>query len=56
MSFEKKIKLQTMILVIIFMTMNGHTYKLFKTIFSDVQTEGKGKINRALHNCSKIVF
>ena len=28
--------------------MNGHRSKLFKNIFYDVQTEGKGEINMAL--------
>ena len=39
-----------------FVTMNGHKYKLFKNIFNDVQTEGKGEINAALYNYSKIAF
>ena len=37
----------------ILVTMNEQTYKLFRIIFNDVQTEGKGKINTALHNYSK---
>ena len=32
----------------IFMTMKEHTYKLFKNIFYDVQTEGKYFL---FHNC-----
>ena len=33
--------------------MNGHTYELhvFKNKFNDVQTDGKGEINMAQHNC-----
>ena len=29
------------------MTMNDNTSKIFKNIFYDVQTEGKGEINKA---------
>ena len=29
------------------MTTNGHTYILFKNLFYDVQTKGKGEINTA---------
>ena len=36
------------------MTMNAHTYKLFKNIFNDVQTEGKVEINMAKHNYSEM--
>ena len=46
-SFVKKSNFQTVNFAIIFMTMNGHAYKLFKNILSDVQTEGKGEINTA---------
>ena len=28
-------------------TMNGHTYKLFKNILNDIQTKGKGEVNTA---------
>ena len=38
------------------MTINGHTYKLFKNIFWDVQTEEKGEINTAYITTAKIVF
>ena len=31
-----------MIIVIIFLAMNEHEYKLFKNILNDVQTKGKG--------------
>ena len=41
----KKSKFQTVIFTIIVVTMNGHTYKLFKNIFNDYLTEGKGEIN-----------
>ena len=41
-SFVKKINFQTVIFAIIFVTMNGHTSKLFKNIFYDGQTEGYG--------------
>ena len=41
----KKSNFQTVGFTIIFMTMNGHTYKFLKNIFNDVQTEGKGEIN-----------
>ena len=43
----KKSNFQTVIFAIIFVTMNGHTSKLFKNKFYDVQTEGKGEINAA---------
>ena len=46
-SFLKKSNLQTVIFAIIFVTMHGHTSKLFKNIFYDVQTKGKGEINMA---------
>ena len=39
-----KLKFQTVIFAIIIVTMDGQTYKLFKNIFNDVQTEGKGEI------------
>ena len=48
MSFVKKSYFQTVIFAIIFMAMNGHTYKLFKNIYNYVQTE----INMALNNYS----
>ena len=35
------------------MTVNGHTYRLFKSIFNDVHTEGEGEINTVTHNHSK---
>ena len=35
---------QAVIFGIFFVTMNGHTYKLFKNILNDVQIEGKGEI------------
>ena len=43
----KKTNFQTVIFALIYVTMNEHTYKLFKNIFNDVQTEGKGEINTA---------
>ena len=46
----KKSNLQTASFEIIFMAMNGHTYKLFKNIYSGVQTKRKWKIITALHN------
>ena len=36
--------------------MNGHTSKLFKNTFYDVQTESKGEINAAKYNYSKFAF
>ena len=39
-----------------FVTMNGHTSKLFKNIFYDVQTEDKVGINTAQYTHSKIAF
>ena len=47
---ESSLKSQIFLTVsfaIIFVTMNGHTYKLFKNRLSDVQTEGKSEINTA---------
>ena len=41
------------IFAISFMTVNGHTYRLFKSIFNDVHTEGEGEINTVTHNHSK---
>ena len=38
---------KTVIFAMIFVTMNGHTYILFKNILYDVQTKGKGEINIA---------
>ena len=35
------------IFAIIFTTMNGHTFKLFKNILNDVQTKGEWEINKA---------
>ena len=44
MSFVKKSDFQTVIFAIIFVTMNGHTYKLFKTSnFNAFLTDGKGE-------------
>ena len=37
----------------IFVTMNGHTNKLFKNILSSVQTEYKWEINTANYNYSE---
>ena len=39
-SFAKKSNFHTVIFAIIFVTMNGHTSKLFIYIFYDAQTEG----------------
>ena len=38
------------------MTMNGHSYKFFKDIFSDVQTEGKGKFGLTYNLLRKLYF
>ena len=38
---------QTVIFAITLVTMNGHTSKLFKNTFYDVQIEGNGEINMA---------
>ena len=46
MLFVKKSNFQTVI--IIFVTMKGHTSKLFKYMLFDVQTEDKGEINTGL--------
>ena len=32
-----------------------NTYKLFKNVFHDVLADGKGEINTAYHNYSKII-
>ena len=45
--FVKKSNFQTEIFGILFVTINGHTYILFKNILNDVQTKGKGEINTA---------
>ena len=53
----KKSNFHTVIFAIIFVTMNGHTSKLFKNIFYDVQTEDtKVEINTAQYTYSKITF
>ena len=41
----KKSNFQTVIFAVIFLTLNGDTYKLFKNIFNDFLNEGKGEIN-----------
>ena len=41
---------------IIFVTMTGHKYKLFKNILNDFLTKGKGEINMAKINYSKMYF
>ena len=46
-SLVKKSNFQTEIFAIIFVTINGHTSKLFKNTFNDVQAEGKGEMNTA---------
>ena len=50
----KKSNFQTVIFAIFFLAMNGHTFKLFKNIFSDVHTEGKEEIIRL--NISTAMF
>ena len=52
----EKSNFQSVIFAIISVTINGHTYILFKNIPKDVQAKGKGEINTALHNYSKIVY
>ena len=52
-SFVEKSNFQTVIFAIFLVTMNEHTSKLFKNIFNNVQTEGKGEINTAIYNYSK---
>ena len=44
---HKKSNIQSVTFAISFVTMNGHTYILFKNILNDVQTKGKGEINMA---------
>ena len=44
---REKSSFQAAIFGIILVTMNRHTYKLFKNIFNDVQTEGIGELNTA---------
>ena len=46
----KKSSFETVSFEIIFMAINGHTYKLFRNIYSGVQTKRKGEIIAALHN------
>ena len=46
----KKSNFQTVIFAIVFVTVNGHTSKLFKIIFYDGQTDDKGEINTAEYN------
>ena len=46
----KKSNFQTVIFAKVFVTVNGHTSKLFKIIFYDGQTDGKGEINTAEYN------
>ena len=43
----EKVKFSNCDFAILFMTMNGHTSKLFKNIYYDVKTVGKGEINTA---------
>ena len=43
----KKSNFQSVIFAIMFVTVNGNKYILFKTIFNHVQTKGKGEINTA---------
>ena len=38
---------KTVFFAIVFVVMNGHTYKSFKYIFNDIQTENNGEINKA---------
>ena len=40
-SFVKKSNFQTVIVAIIFMTMNEHAYKLFKNILNYIQKKGQ---------------
>ena len=47
----EKVKFQTVIFAIIFVTINGHTSKLFQNIFHDFQTEDKREIITALYAC-----
>ena len=44
---KRKLNFQTVIFGIIFVTMNGHKYKLFKNIFDGFLSEGKEEINNA---------
>ena len=44
---SKKANVQTVIFATTFVTINGHTYLLYKNILNDVQTKGKGQINMA---------
>ena len=53
----KKSNFQTVIFAIMFVTMNGHTSKLFKNVFYDVQIEDtKVEINTAQYTYSEIAF
>ena len=52
----KKSKFQTKIFAIIFVTMKGLTYKLFRNIFNDFPAEAKGEINMVIITTPKIVF
>ena len=38
-----KSNFQTVIFAILFVTMNGHKYKFFKSIYNDVQAECEGR-------------
>ena len=52
----RKVKLSNCEFEIIFVTINGQTYTLFRNIFRDVETEGKGQINTANIAPAKFVF
>ena len=41
----EKSNFQSMIFAIMFVSTNGHTYKLFKSILNDFLAKGKGEIN-----------
>ena len=43
----EKVKFLNSDFAMILVTLNEQTYKLFRIIFNDVQTEGKGKISTA---------
>ena len=55
-SFVRTSNFQTVIFAIMFVTMNGHTSKLFKNIFYDVQTEEKVGVIRLNIPTSKLLF
>ena len=40
----KKLTFQTVLLAIIFVNMNDHTFKLFRNGPNDIQTKGNGEI------------